>query len=493
MKPIIRTMTALCLPLGALLCLSGCMTMAPKYFRPAAPVPAAWPTGAAYKANAAKPGDPVTAEIPWREFFVAPQLRKVIELALANNRDLRVAALNIEKTRAMYRIQRAELFPQIDGIAAGSVQRLPADLSGTGQALIARQYSVGLGVSAYELDLFGRVRSLKDQALQQFLATEEARRSVQISLVAEVANSWLTLAADRERLKLAKDTLESQHSSYNLIRHRFEAGASSQLDLRQAQTRVDAARVDIALFTAQLAQSENALNLLVGTRVPPELLPIKLGSVTVIKELAPGMPSDVLLRRPDILQAEHSLKAANANIGAARAAFFPRITLSSSIGTASVKLTDLFLPGSALWSFAPQISVPLFDAGSNRANLDVAKAERDIAVAQYEKAIQTAFREVADTLASHGTLGEQLEAQQSLAEATADSYRLSVARYDKGVDSYLVVLDSQRSTYSAEQDLINVRLALLANQVTLYKVLGGGGEGDVKLSCDQTYSIDDLI
>jgi multidrug efflux system outer membrane protein len=344
-----------------------------------------------------------------------------------------------------------------------------------------------LGVSAYELDLFGRVRSLKDQALEQYLATEEARRATQISLVAEVANIWLTLAADRERLKLAKETMESQRSSYELIRRRFEAGVSSQLDLRQAQTRVDAARVDIALFTAQLAQSENALNLLVGTALPPELLPAQLGSVTMVKELAPGLPSDVLLSRPDILQAEHGLKATNANIGAARAAFFPRISLSSSIGTASVKLTDLFQPGSALWNFVPQISVPLFDAGSNRAKLNVAKAERDIAVAQYEKAIQTAFREVADTLASRGTLGDQLAAQQSLTEATADSYRLSEARYDRGVDSYLVVLDSQRSTYSAQQDLINVRLALLANQVTLYKVLGGGGEGDVILSCNQTY------
>ncbi|HEX2768443.1 MAG TPA: TolC family protein, partial [Geobacteraceae bacterium] len=296
MKHIIRTMTTLCLPLGTLLCLAGCMTMAPKYSRPAAPVPAGWPTGAAYKANTAKPDDPVAVEVPWREFFVAPQLRKVIELTLANNRDLRVAALNIEKSRAMYQIQRAELFPQIDGTGAGSVQRLPADLSGTGHARVAEQYSVGLGVSAYELDLFGRVRSLKDQALEQFLATEEARRSVQISLVAEVANSWLTLAADRERLKLAKDTLESQQSSYNLIRRRFEAGASSQLDLRQAQTRVDAARVDIALFTARLAQSENALNLLVGTALPPELLPAQLGSVTMVKELAPGLPSDVLLR-----------------------------------------------------------------------------------------------------------------------------------------------------------------------------------------------------
>lgn len=478
MKLPIRTTTTLCL--GALLCLAGCATMAPKYSRPAAPVPAAWPNGAAYKANAAKPGDPVATEISWRKFFVAPQLRKVIELALANNRDLRVAALNIEKTRALYRIQRAELIPQIDGTATGSVQRLPADLSGTGHARVAEQYSVGLGVSSYELDLFGRVRSLKDQALEQFLATEEARRAVQISLVSEVANSWLTLAADRERLKLAKDTLESQQSSYNLIQRRFEAGASSQLDLRQAQTRVEAARVDIAFFTARLAQSENALNLLVGTALPPELLPAKLGSVTMVKDLALGLPSDVLLARPDILSAEHTLKGANANIGAARAAFFPRISLSSSVGTASAKLTDLFQPGSAAWNFVPQISVPLFDAGINRANLEVAEADRDIAVAQYEKAIQTAFREVADTLASHGTLGDQLAAQQSLAEATADSYRLSVARYDRGVDSYLVVLDSQRSTYSAEQDLINVRLALLANQVTLYKVLGGGGEAEAK-------------
>jgi multidrug efflux system outer membrane protein len=356
--------------------------MAPKYTRPAAPVTAAWPSGPAYQAEVATQSQKQLADIHWREFFVDPQLQRVIELALANNRDLRVAALTIEKTRAMYQIQRAALFPQIDASVAGSVQRVPADLSTAGQAVIARQYSVGLGVSAYELDFFGRVRSLKDQALEQFLATEQARSVVQISLVAEVANSWLTLAANRERLQLAKDTLESQQASYTLIRHRFEAGASSQLDLRQAQTRVDSARVDIALFTAQLAQSENALNLLVGKPVPPELLPTKLGSITALKELTPGLPSDVLLRRPDILLAEHSLKGANANIGAARAAFFPRITLSSSIGTASAKLTDLFQSGSAAWSFVPQISVPLFDAGSNQANLDVAKADRDIAVAQ---------------------------------------------------------------------------------------------------------------
>lgn len=477
MNHIQRMTAALCLPLGTLLCLAGC-TMAPKYSRPDAPAPAAWPTGAAYKGDAATPGSPLAADTSWREFFIAPQLQKVIELALTNNRDLRVAALTIDKTRAMYQIQRAELFPQIDASAAGNIQRQPSDLSQTGKAHTFKQYNVGLGISAYELDLFGRVRSLKDQALEQFLATEEARRAVQISLVAEVANSWLTLAANRELLQLAKDTLESQQSSYTLIRRRFEAGASSQLDLRQAQTRVDSARVDIAFYTAQLAQAENALNLLVGTQVPQELLPDRLGSVTAVKELAPGLPSDVLLRRPDILQAEHGLKGANANIGAARAAFFPRISLSSSVGTASAKLTDLFQPGSATWNFVPQISVPLFDAGSNLAYLDVAKAERAIAVAQYEKAIQTAFREVADTLAGQGTLGDQMAAQQSLTEATADSYRLSEARYDRGVDSYLVVLDSQRSTYSAQQGLINVRLARLANQVTLYKVLGGGGDGD---------------
>ena len=479
MKPMKRIAATFSLSLGTLLFLGGCATMAPDYARPAAPVPTAWPTGAAYQANAAKPGAPMATDIPWRQFFVAPQLQRVIELTLANNRDLRVAALTIDRTRALYQIQRAELFPQINAGAGGSVQRVPADLSSTGKATIARQYNVGLGVSAYELDLFGRIRSLKDQALEQLLSTEEARRAVQISLVAEVANSWLTMAADRELLKLAKDTLESQQSSYTLIRQRFEAGASSQLDLRQAQTRVDSARVDIAFFTAQLAQAENALNLLVGAQVPPELLPTQLGTVTAVTELAPGLPSDVLLQRPDILQAEHTLKGANANIGAARAAFFPRITLSSSVGTASAKLTDLFQPGSAAWSFVPQISVPLFDAGTNRANLDVAKTDRAIAVAQYEKAIQTAFREVADTLASQGTLGDQLAAQQSLTEATADSYRLSEARYDKGLDSYLVVLDSQRSTYSAQQNLISVRLALLANQVTLYKVLGGGGDGDM--------------
>jgi len=475
MKPLKHTTTALCLAAGAFLSLAGCATMAPTYTRPESPAPAAWPSGPAYKNNEAKPGGQAAAEIPWRDFFKDGKLQKIIELALANNRDLRVATLTIEKYRAMYQIQRAELFPTVNASGSGTVQRLPASVSGTGQSLISRQYNVNLGFSSYELDFFGRVRSLKDQALEQYLATEQARTSTQISLVADVAAGYLTLAADREHLQLVKDTLASQQASYDLIKRRYELGASSELDLRQAQTSVDTARADIARYTAQVAQDENGLMLLVGSPVPAELLPAKLGTAAMLKDIGPGVPSEVLQRRPDVLQAESQLKGANANIGAARAAFFPRISLTASAGTSSDQLAKLFAPGSAAWAFAPQISLPIFDAGANRANLEVAKADRDIFVAQYEKAIQTAFREVADALAERGTLGDQLAAQQSLVEATSASYSLSEARYNNGIDSYLNVLDSQRSQYSAQQNLISVSLSRLTNLVTLYKVLGGGG------------------
>jgi len=457
------------------LVLAGCSTMAPKYTQPAAPVPAAWPATQASQAETTTTAQKPVADIPWQEFFVDEPLRKLIALALENNRDLRVAALNIERFQAMYQIQRSDLFPKVDASAGASYQRIPETLSGTGQSVTTHQYSVGLGVSSYELDLFGRVRSLKDQALEQYLATEQARRSVQISLVSQVAVGYLTLAADRERLQLAKETLTSQQSSYQLTRSRFEAGVSSALDLNQSQTSADTARVDIARYTTLVAQDENALNLVVGSPVPAELLPPALSeTLTALKNVTPGLPSDVLLRRPDILQAEGQLKGANANIGAARAAFFPKITLVSSVGFGSDELSGLFKGGAFAWSFAPRISLPIFDAGANRANLKVAEVDRDIMVAQYEKAIQTAFREVADALAQRGTIDEQVAAQQSLTDATSESYRLSRARYDKGVDSYLVVLDSQRSTYSAQQNLISVRLARLANLVTLYKVLGGG-------------------
>jgi multidrug efflux system outer membrane protein len=449
--------------------------MAPKYSQPVSPVPAVWPTGPAYQTPAGQQTQKPLAETPWREFFVDEQLRKLIALALENNRDLRVATLNIERSRAQYQIKRADLLPKVDASGAAVFQRIPETLSNTGRSMTTEQYSVGLGVSSYELDMFGRVRSLKDQALEQYLATEQAQRSVQISLVSQVAATYLALAADRERLQFAKDTFNNQLESFKLTRSRFDAGVTSQLTLNQSQTTVDTARVDIARFTTLVAQNENALALVVGSPVPAELLPQTLSeSLTALRELSPGLPSDVLLGRPDILQAEGVLKGANANIGAARAAFFPRITLVSSIGFGTDDLAGLFKPGSFAWKFAPQITLPIFDGGSNRANLTVSEVDRSIAVAQYEKAIQTAFREVADALAQQGTIDEQVAAQQSLTDATAGSYTLSQARFDKGVDSYLTVLDSQRALYGARQSLINTRLARLTNLVTLYKVLGGG-------------------
>jgi len=448
--------------------------MAPKYTRPEAPVPSDWPSGPAYKENAAAPASRTVPDIPWQRFFIDKQLQKLIALALDNNRDLRIAALNIEESRALYRIQRADLFPTVTATAAGLDQRIPASLSSTGQAMSSHQYSVGLGFSAYELDLFGRVRSLNNQALEQFFATGEARRSLQISLIAEVATDYLNLAADKEHLKIARETFESRQFSYNLIKSRFEAGASSELDLRQAETTVDSASVDIASYTSQVAQDENALALVIGSPVPADLLPSGLNAISALQDINAGLPSVVLQRRPDIMQAEHLLKAANANIGAARAAFFPRISLTDGLGLSSAQLTGLFKGASWLWNFAPEITLPIFDAGRNRANLEVTEVEHKIFLAQYEKAIQVAFREVSDALAQHGTLGAQLDAQQSLTDATAKTYSLSQARYSKGISSYLDVLDSQRSLYSAQQGLIAVRLSRLTNLATLYKVLGGG-------------------
>jgi len=463
------------LPVAVLAAATGCASMAPEYTRPAAPTPEAWPAGPAYKKGTGAPADKAVADIPWREFFLDERLRTLIALALENNRDLRVAVLNIERSRALYQVQDANLYPRVDAAAAANYQGVPEDFSGSGSTKTLHQYTVGLGVAAWELDFFGRVRSLSDQALEQYLATEQARHSVQIALVSQVAASWLSLAADRERLQLSNETLASLESSHELIRRRFEAGVSSALDLYQARSLMEAARAETFRYTALVAQDENALNLVVGSPVPAELLSRSLSdSLTALEEIAPGLSSDVLLRRPDILQAESRLKGANANIGAARAAFFPRITLVSSAGLGSDELSGLFSGGSQSWRFAPQISLPIFDAGSNRANLEVAEADRDIAVALYERAIQTAFREVADALAQRGTIDGQLAAQQAHVAALTETTRLSQARYDKGVDSFLVVLDSQRALYAVRLNLITGRLTRLVNQATLYKVLGGG-------------------
>jgi multidrug efflux system outer membrane protein len=451
--------------------LGGC-TLAPPYRRPAAPIPSAWPTGAAYGEQRAG-GAPVAETLPWRDFFIDPQLRRVIETALEHNRDLRLAALNVERARALYGIQRAELLPAINAVGSGSRSRVPGDLSITGSAMTVQQYSVNLGSSAWEIDFFGRIRSLEERALEEYLATDQARRSARILLVSSTAQAYLQLAADRENLATARATLEAQETTHGLIRKRYEAGLASELELHQAQGQADAASVEVARWTQIAARDENALNLLTGAPLPAELLAVNLGGVIPPAERSAGLSSEILLQRPDILAAEHRLKATHANIGAARAAFFPRISLTTAIGTASADLAGLFKSASGTWLFAPQIAVPIFDARTWSA-YDVTKADRDIAVAQYEKAIQTAFREVADALAVRGTVDRQIAAQQSLLAAAAETYRLAHLRYDKGIDSYLGVLDAQRALYGAQQGLTALRLARLANQTTLYTVLGGG-------------------
>lgn len=454
---------------------AGCSSLAPQYERPVLPVPQAWPEGDAYTKLPADDSIETAAAVAWQQYFTDESLRRLIGLALEHNRDLRVAALNIDKARALYGVERAALTPTVEVGASSLAQRTPASVSTRGRTETTHEYQAAVGFSGYEIDFFGRIRSLNERALQQYLATEEARRSVQISLIAEVANVYLTLAADQERVRLARETLENQRSAYALVAHRFQNGVASQLDVQRAQTTVDAARVDVARFTTLVAQSENALTLLIGVPVD-ESLAVALNRVSSIGELPVGLPSLVLTSRPDIQQAEHRLRAAHANVGAARAAFFPRVSLTAAGGVASGSLSDLFKAGAGAWSFLPQVVLPIFDGGNNRANLAAAQADQSITLAEYERAIQSAFREVADTLAVRGTLDERLDAQQSLVTASADTQRLSDLRFREGAQSYLEVLDAQRSTYAAQQDLIALRLARLSNQVTLYRVLGGGGK-----------------
>ncbi|WP_304186115.1 efflux transporter outer membrane subunit [Phenylobacterium aquaticum] len=450
--------------------LSAC-TLAPHYERPALPVAQTWPVGQA-------PSSTPTAsagELGWRTVFLDPRLQGVIDLALKENRDLRVAVLNIEKARAQYRVQRAELLPSISASGGETRSHTPALVSQTGRAVDAEQYSATVGFTAYELDLFGRVRSLNQVALQSYLATEETRRATQISLVAEVASDYLTLAADQELLRIAQDTLATREESLRLSQKRFEAGATSQLDLSQAQTLTEQARADVAATTAQAGRDRNALRLVVGAEIPADLLPQSgLNAIAIQADLPAGLPSMVLTGRPDVLAAEHALEAQNANIGAARAAFLPRISLTGSTGAASPDLGSLFNAGTGSWSFTPQISLPIFSGGADLANLGVAKANRDITVAQYEKAVQTGFREVADGLETQATIRDRVAAQDRLVAAAANSQRLAQARYDKGVDSYLILLDAQRTLYGARQTQLAAKLAELNNRVTLYKALGGG-------------------
>ena len=380
--------------------------MAPKYNGPPAPVPAAWPAGTAYDGVPGVTSAPDGRQLGWQDFFTDEKLQRVIAAALTNNRDLRVAALNVELARAEYGIQRAELLPTVNATGDRIDERLPALLSPIGKTEDYRQYDANLGVASWEIDFFGRIRSLKDQALAEYLATEQARRSAQILLVSSVANAYLALAADRESLTVAENTLAAQRGTYKMVKRRHELGLAADLDVERAQTQVDGARRDIASFHQLIALDENALNLLVGAPAPADLLPALLDSVVPPREISAGLSSEVLLRRPDVLQAEDLLKAANADIGAARAAFFPRISLTAAIGSSSSDLSGLFKTGQRTWSYAPQIVMPIFDARTWSAHR-AAKVQREIAVTQYEKAIQSAFREVADALAVRGTVDQQ--------------------------------------------------------------------------------------
>ncbi|HUH87193.1 MAG TPA: efflux transporter outer membrane subunit [Pusillimonas sp.] len=459
--------------LAAALLLQAC-SLAPRYERPATPTPSAWPQGEAY-ADAAPSGKTagMAADLGWQSFFQDPTLKQLIGIALENNRDLRVAALNVDAYRAQYRIQRSALFPGLDAAAGGARQRLPADLSPTGAAGIASQYDVGLTTS-YELDFFGRVRNLNRQALEQYLATEQAQRTVHIGLVAEVAQAYLTWQADQALLNVARDTLESNTRTLSLIQSSYDVGVASAMEVRQARTAVDEARAQSQRYARQVAVDLNALTMLLGGTLPADL-PNGLGlDDQVFAQVPAGLPSDLLQRRPDILAAEHRLIGANANIGAARAAFFPRVSLTAGAGTVSTQMSGLFEGGSGAWSFMPSISVPIFNAGRLRANLDYAEIQTDIRVAEYEKAIQNAFREVSDSLAARGTYGQQLQAQRELVDNTAQYLRLAQQRYDEGVDSYLNVLDAQRLLFSAQQQYIRDRLAQLSSEIDLYKALGGG-------------------
>ncbi len=455
--------------LAAAMALAGC-SFIPTYERPAAPVPSIFPGDPPQPAGAAP------STVAWQDFFTDERLRGLIATALANNRDLRVSVLNIEQARAQFQIQRAALFPAV-GVSAGGNRSSPNIYQAFGGGSVSSSYSVNLGVSAWELDFFGRVRSLKEQALAQYLATEESRKAAQISLIAAVANGWLTVLADDELLEITRQTLATRDESVRLTRLRFENGVSSEIDFQLANSLAETARASYAQLQRQRAQDENALALLVGAPVPStSLTGIERGLETaaIMSDVPAGLPSDLLTERPDIRAAEQQLIAANANIGAARAAFFPRITLTGSIGTQSTEFSDLFSAGTKAWSFAPSISLPIFNAGLNQAALDVSRASREVAVAQYEKSIQTAFREVSDALAGRSTYGEQVRALRAQTQAEATRFRLQDLRYRNGISSSLDLLDAQRSLFVAQQSAVQARLQQLQNQVTLYKALGGG-------------------
>ncbi len=446
--------------------LTGC-SLVPNYQQPAAPVAEQWDAQQAQNAQATLPA--------WRDFFQDPTLQALIETALKNNRDLRIAALNVDAFRAQYRIQRSARFPSIDASGGANRQRIPGNMNPAGNdATINSQYSANLGVTAWELDFFGRLNSLRDQALEAYFASEQAQRSAQLSLITSVATAWLSLQADQETLALVRDTLVTYQDSLNLQERRYNAGVGTSLELQQARTAVNGAKVSLAQFERQSAQSRNALNLLLGGQPPVNTASIVPLSHFKFAQLPVGLPANLLQRRPDILRAEHELKAANANIGAARAAFFPSISLTANAGSLSPDLSGLFDSGSGSWLFMPSINIPIFNAGRLRANLDYSEIQKDIHIARYEKTIQTAFQEVADGLIERTTYQQQLAASNELVRSSTDYYLLADRRYDEGIDDQLTVLDAQRLLFDAKQQRISTQFAQLASEINLYKALGGG-------------------
>jgi outer membrane protein, multidrug efflux system len=448
--------------------LAGGCSFIPTYERPAAPVAAAYPPPIdPVMAPPAPTGTTAAADTPWQRFFGDARLKRLIELALQNNRDLRVAVLNIEQARATYDVRRADQLPTVG--AGVSLNRQPSGSE------IVNVYSVGAQVTSYELDFFGRVRSLSQSALAQFYATEESRKTVQIALISSVANTYVSMLADDELLRVTRETLKTREESARLTKLKFDNGASSEIDFRQAEQLLENARATLAQTLRQRALDENVLVLLIGQPLPADLPAGQtLAEQPALADLPEGLPSDLMTRRPDVRAAEQQLLAANANIGAARAAFFPRISLTANAGSASTELDGLFKSGTFAITGTATLLQPIFDAGRNQANLEVAKVGKEIAIAQYEKAIQTAFREVSDSLAGRATLGEQLRAQAAQTNAAQITFNLADLRYKNGAASYLDVLDAQRTLFSSQLATVQVQAAQIQNTVTLYKVLGGG-------------------
>jgi multidrug efflux system outer membrane protein len=455
----IRKLTAVAMMASLTAC-----SLAPKYVRPAAPVPQSWPVGDAYL----RTSEATLPTVRYQDIFRDPRLQALIVQALANNRDLRVAAANITAARGQFRIQRAELFPEVDA-GAGATFR-----GGQGATGAKSSFDTNVGINAFEVDLFGRIRSESDRALNSYFATEAAARATRLTLIGDIADAWLTYASDKSLLKIAQDTAASAQISVELTQKRLNGGIAPRTDLRQAQLTLDTARSDVAQQTTLLAQDVNALQLLIGAPLDPANLPSSIDEAgATLAELPAGLDSSILLRRPDVVDAEYQLRAANAEIGAARAELFPKISLTGLAGFVSNALGSLFTGGAFNWQAGASASYPIFRAGAGKANVDVTKAQRDAALATYEKTIQTAFREVADALARRGTMTAQLAATRDLQEAAADNYKLSEMRYRGGIDSYLDSLIAQRSYYSAQQTLINTQLIRASNLVTLYRALGG--------------------